>query len=191
MSNYLQKEELLKLGLGSCGSNVRISKDAKIYNSSKVHLASNIRIDDFCILSAGSEGIHVKSFVHIGCYSSLIGEGLIAIGMFANISSRVSIYSSNDDYSGQSMTNPMIPTEYKNLEVSPVLVGEHVIIGSNCTILPGVNIAEGTAIGAHSLVKNSCEAFQIYAGIPARVIKERQKQMKSLACQMIAFPEIE
>ena len=141
---------------------------------------SNIRIDDFCIISAGRGGVIINNYIHLGCYSSLIGAGEIQIGNYSNISSRVSIYSSNDDYSGESLTNPTIPEKYKRLNISPVFIDEHVIIGSNTTILPGVNIERGVAIGAHSFVKESCEEFKIYAGSPVREIGYRSKKILPL-----------
>ena len=108
MSNFLSKTEIEGIGFESYGENLLISRDAKFYNPSKIALESNIRIDDFCILSAGKGGIQIASYVHIACFTSLIGKAPIKVGRFSNLSSRVSIYSSSDDYSGETMTNPMI-----------------------------------------------------------------------------------
>ena len=177
MNNFWNQKELPKLGLGSIGSNVYISKYAQFYNASNIHIKSNVRIDDFCILSAGQGGISINEYVHIGCYSSLIGQGSISISKFANISSRVSIFSSSDDFSGHSLTNPMLDKQYKLLNNEPVIIKKHVIIGTNSTVLPGVIIEEGCAIGAHSLVKESCSPFLIYAGIPVRKIGIRSKKI--------------
>ena len=79
----------------------------------------------------------------------------------------MSIYSSSDDYSGETMTNPMIPDEFKTVDYRPVAIGRHAIIGCGSVILPGVKIGEGCAVGALSLVKEDCENFAIYAGVPA------------------------
>ena len=180
MDNCLSRNELLECSFRSLGNNVKISRDARLYNCNQISLGSNIRIDDFCIISAGRGGVIINNYIHLGCYSSLIGAGEIEIGNYSNISSRVSIYSSNDDYSGESLTNPTIPEDYKRLNISPVYIGEHVIIGSNTTILPGVNIERGVAIGAHSFVKESCEGFKIYAGNPVRKIGHRSKKILQL-----------
>ena len=185
MSSFCNQKELLKLGLGSIGSNVYISKYARFYNASNIHIKSNVRIDDFCILSAGQGGISINEYVHIGCYSSLIGEGSISIAKFANISSRVSIFSSSDDFSGKSLTNPMIDKQYKLLDNKPVIIKKHVIIGTNSTILPGVTLEEGCAIGAHSLVKESCSPFLIYAGVPVRKVGNRAQNLLRLENQFI------
>jgi galactoside O-acetyltransferase len=132
------------------------------------------------VLSAGKGGIEVGSYIHIAVYTSLIGAGKIVLRDFSNISSRVAIYSSNDDYSGNSMTNPMVPDEFTNVNHADVIIGRHVIIGSGSVILPGVNLKEGAAIGALSLVAKDCEAYGIYSGVPARKIKERARDLLKL-----------
>jgi len=164
---FLTSSQILELGFRFCGENVLISEKASIYGASRISLGNHVRIDDFCILSAGEEGIMIGNRVHIACYSSIIGRGAITLGDFANISSRVSIYSSSDDYSGVLMTNPTIPEEFKNTDSRPVVIERHAILGCGSVILPGVTIGEGSAVGALSLVKEDCETFGIYAGIPA------------------------
>ena len=106
------------------------------------------------------------------------------LGDFCNLSSRVSIYSSSDDYSGQTLTNPTVPDEFKNVTHAPVRLGRHVIVGSGSVILPGVSIGQGVAIGALSLVKQDCDEFGIYAGNPARRIKERSRALLELEAKL-------
>lgn len=75
------------------------------------------------------------------------------------------------------MTNPMISERYKDLQKKKVSIDRHVIIGTGCTILPGVKIAEGSAVGSMSLVKKSTEPWTINAGIPAEKKKMRSKKL--------------
>lgn len=159
------------------GRHVKVSRKASFHDASKICLGHHVRIDDFCVLSAGDGGISVGDRVHIAVFSSLIGKGRIDIGDYANVSSRVSIYSSSDDYSGEWMTNPTIPAELTNVRHADVLVGRHVIIGSGSVVLPGVVLEDGVAVGALSLVTTHCAAFGIYAGIPARRISERSRNL--------------
>ncbi|UXZ54260.1 acyltransferase [Halomonas sp. 7T] len=182
---YLNHNELNALGLKEFGNNVLISDKASIYNPSKIKIGSNVRIDDFCILSAGEDGIEIKNYIHIAAYVSLIGAGKIIVDDFCGISSRVSIYSSNDDYSGEFLTNPMVPDQFKNVTSKEVNIGKHVIIGSGSIVLPGVTLEEGVAIGALSLVTTKCEAFGIYAGQPAKRIKERKQCLKKLEKKLL------
>lgn len=177
---FLTEEELKKIGFANIGSNVLISDKASIYNPSKISIGSNVRIDDFCVLSAGEGGIVVGDFVHIAVFALLIGKGKITLDDFSGASSRVSIYSSNDDYTGAFLSNPTVPDEYKNVKVADVYIGRHALIGSGTVVLPGVSIADGVAVGALSLVNKDCEEFKVYSGVPARYLKDRKRDLLNL-----------
>ena len=87
--------------------------------------------------SSLSGPIKIGSHVHIAAYTALYGGGGITLCDFCNLSSRVSIYSVSDDYSGETMTNPTIPEEFKIVDRAPVVLGRHVIVGSGTVVLPG------------------------------------------------------
>lgn len=174
---FLTQEQLVYMGFASLGNNVLISDKASIYGASRINIGNNVRIDDFCVLSAGEGGIKLGNYIHIAVYSSLIGAGQITLEDFCNVSSRVSIYSSNDDYSGGYMTNPMVSSEYTNVKHADVVLGKHVIIGSGSVVLPGITLHEGVAIGALSLVTKDCEAFGVYIGSPTKKIKDRNRDL--------------
>lgn len=177
-TSFYSEEELRQLGLHKYGENVKISRKASLYGVEKMSIGSNVRVDDFCILSGR---ISIGNNVHVAAYSALYGaDAGISIADFANISSRVCVYAVSDDYSGLSMTNPTIPDEYKHVIEEKVCIGKHVIIGSGCTLLPGVNLAEGCALGAMSLCKKSTEPWYIYVGIPAKKLKIRSKTILTL-----------
>lgn len=175
--SFLSQQEIINLGFKKVGSNPKISSKASFYNCENISLGDNVRIDDFCVLSAGEQGIEIGSFIHIAVFSSLIGKEKIIIKDFANISSRVSIYSSNDDYSGSTMTNPTIADEFKNVFHAPVTLEKHVIVGSGSIILPGCHLHLGSAVGALSLVSKDIPEFEIHSGVPARKIKNRKRDL--------------
>jgi galactoside O-acetyltransferase len=180
--SFYSTEELQTLGLASYGKDVRISRKASIYNPGRISIGNHVRIDDFCVLSAGEGGIEIGDYVHIAVYCSLIGAGKIKLNDFCGLSSRVSIYSSNDDYSGAHLTNPTVPSQFTGCEHSDVNIGKHVIIGSGSVVLPGVSLEEGVAIGALSLVSKSCSAFGVYLG--NRRIGERKRDLLELEKQL-------
>lgn len=183
MNNFYSNEELSSLGLMSYGSNVLISRKASIYTPGNISIGNNVRIDDFCILSGK---IQIGNYIHVGAYSALYGgkKGIV-LDDYVGISSRVTIYAVSDDYSGEAMTNPMIPDQYKNLIHGKVFIGRHVIIGSGSVILPGVNIREGSSIGALSLVSADTDEWSINAGIPSRMLKERSRNLLYLEQKLL------
>lgn len=182
--SFYSEEELQTLGLASCGVDVRISRKASIYNPGRISIGNHVRIDDFCVLSAGDGGVEIGDYIHVAVFCSLIGAGKISLRDFCNLSSRVAIYSSNDDYSGEHMTNPMVPSKYTGVAHADVVIGRHAIIGAGTVILPGISLDEGVAVGALSLVTKSCSAFGIYSGVPARRIGERKRDLLELEKQL-------
>lgn len=180
---WLTSEQIAELGFASVGKQVLLSDKASFYGCDRIHLGSHVRIDDFCVLSAGIGGINLENHVHIAVYCSLIGGGNIRIADYSGLSSRVSIYSSNDDYSGRFMSGPAVPSAYTQIIHKDVRLDKHVIVGAGSVILPGVHLEQGVAIGALSLVRKSCAEFGIYFGNPAKRIAERKRDMLELARQ--------
>lgn len=177
------RQELLDMGVQEIGEDVRISTKVSIYSPEQLIIGNHVRIDDFCVLSGK---ICLGDYIHIAVYTAMFGgsDGIV-VEDFANISSRVVIYALSDDYSGNTMTNPMIHEQYKNVDHGRVVVGKHSIIGTASTVMPHVEIGEGCAFGAYSFIKESCAAWGIYAGIPCRYMAERSKALLKLEQQML------
>lgn len=184
MAFYTQ-DELLKIGFKKIGKHVLISNKTSIYNAKNIEIGDNSRIDDYCVLSAGSGGIVIGNYVHIAVFSSIIGNGKVIMEDFSGLSSRVSIYSSSDDYSGNYLTNPTVDKKYTNVISGDVRIGKHVIVGSGCVILPNVNIENYCSVGAMSLINKDFEESKIIAGIPAKVIKNRENKLLELECEFL------
>lgn len=178
MSSFLDRDELEQMGFLSVGERVMISRKASIYGAKNISIGHDVRIDDFCVLSGR---ISIGSYIHVAAFCAFYGgEAGIEVGDFANFSSRISIYAISDDYSGESMTNPMIPDQYKKLEHGKVSIGRHTIIGSGSVVLPGAELGEGCSVGALSMVKKSLPAWSICAGVPAKMIRERSRNALAL-----------
>jgi galactoside O-acetyltransferase len=189
MTSFYSTEELKKMGFKSIGKNVLISKKTSFYGASRISIGSNVRIDDFCVLSTGQGGIEIGNYVHIAVFSSLQGNAKITLEDFSGLSSRVSVYSSTDDYLGYFMTNPTLPEEYTGITSEAVILKKHVIIGCGTVILPGVVINTGASVGALSLVNKDCEEFYIYKGNPAKRLIKRSKKLLELEKEFLATLE--
>ncbi|CDZ81715.1 putative lipopolysaccharide biosynthesis O-acetyl transferase WbbJ [Candidatus Rubidus massiliensis] len=177
MSPNYSHEELETL-LGSVGLNVHIHRSVVFFNPKKIFIGSNVRIDCFCLLSAGEEGIFINNYIHIASSTHLFGSGgKIVLEDYCNLSSRVSLFTASDDYTDGHMTNPMIPDEYKKVDQGSIIIKKHAIIGCGSIILPNVEVNIGAAVGALTLVKKDIEPFLIMGGIPAKHIGERNNRV--------------
>ncbi len=183
--SWLTDKQITEMGFACIGNNVLLSDKASYYNCQNIQIGNNVRVDDFCVLSAGKGGIKIGSYVHIAVYCSIIGNGTVTLSDFSGLSSRVSIYSSSDDYSGASMTNPTLPADFTNVHHANVMIGRHVIIGAGSIVLPGVTLEECVAIGALSLVKKDCQSFGIYMGSPAKRIGDRKRNLLELEAKFV------
>lgn len=157
----------------SIGRNCKISSFARFYNPENIEIGDNVRIDDFCILSAGVGGIKIGSHIHIAVYVSLIGAGRIELHDYSQVAAKCTILSSSDDFSGDYLVGPQLPEEARNVKNLPVTLEKYAVLGCNSVVLPGCTIGENTATGAFTLVRESLHANGLYVGNPVRKIKER------------------
>lgn len=185
----LSQSQIETMGFTKVGDDVSISEHANFYGLNRISIGNHVRIDDFCVISAGDGGIEIGDYVHIATHCLLVGQGRISMADFSGLSSRVSVYSSSDDYSGKYLTNPTVPAQYKEVITEDVIIGRHVIVGSGSVILPGSVLEEGVAVGALSLIRSRCSAFGIYFGSPAKRLRERKRDLLQLEKHLLSSNE--
>lgn len=142
------------------GKNVRIFNFVNAYNctindgtkvGAFVEIQKNVTIGKNCKISSHSficEGVQIEDGV-------FIGHGV----MFTN-----------DIYPRAVNEDGSLQTE-KDWKVIPTFISKRVSIGSNATILAGINIGEGAIIGAGSVVTKDVAPGTIVAGNPARFMR--------------------
>lgn len=172
---FLTEGQLAAIGFKSLGSNVKISDKAAIYNAEKIAIGDNSRIDDFCVLSGR---IIIGRNVHIAVFCNIAGgEKGVELKDFSGLAYGCHVFSQSDDYSGKTMTNPTVPSKFKNETKKKVTIHKHCIVGACSIVLPGVELAEGTSVGAQSMVTKSTLEWSIYFGSPAKKIKNRKRDL--------------
>lgn len=180
---FYSREELERLGFKSLGQNVSISSKASIYWPEQISVGDNSRIDDFCVISGK---VTIGNFVHVTVFCNLAGgEAGILMEDFSTLAYGVQIFTQSDDYSGKTLTNSTVPDKYKCEIKKPVLIKRHAIIGAGSMIFPGITINEGCSVGAMSMVTKDTEPWKIYMGIPARLVRDRSKDLLELERQFL------
>lgn len=109
------------------------------------------------------KNITIGKNVFINACCRFQDQGGITIGDGTLIGHNTTIATLNHDFA---------PHCRANITPMPVFIGKNVWIGSDCTILPGVEIGDGAIIGAGSVVTKNVAANTIVAGNPAKVIKK-------------------
>jgi galactoside O-acetyltransferase len=187
MSSFYSNDELLAIGFRSLGENVKISRKTSFYNVERIEIGNNVRIDDFCIISACSEGfVRIGNRVHIAAYCFIEAPAGMTMEDFSGLAARCTVYGGSDDYGGDYLTNPCVPDEYRKCMAEHVHLEKHVVVGTGSTILPGVKIGIGSAIGSMALVTKSIPEGKIAVGMPAKVVKRRSLVLLDLEKKLIA-----
>ena len=172
MNSFYTVEELDLLGFKAIGDNVLISRKVSFYSIENIALGNHVRIDDFCVLSGN---ITLGSHIHISTYCALYGAFGIEMKDYTGLSPRCTILSATDDFSGDYLISPMVDASKTNVTGGKVLIKSYSQIGAGCVVFPSIQIEEGVAVGAMSLINKNLDEWSVYAGIPVKKIKDRKK----------------
>ncbi len=132
-------------------SGLKIGSGSTIHTGARFYNPANIQI--------GKDTI-------IGENAVLDGRDKLIIGNHVDIASEVMIYNSMHD-----IEDP----EFKAIS-KEVIINDYTFIGPRAIILPGVKIGKGAVVAAGAVVTKEVKEFQIVAGIPAEVIRERKNK---------------
>ncbi len=131
-----------------------IGKNVVIYGGFEIRYPWNISIEDGSI---------------IGDEAKLDGRNGIKIGKNVNLSTGVWIWTEQHD---------LQDSEFKdNSEGGSVIIGDRAWVSSRTTILPGLELGEGCVIAAGAVVTKNVSDYIIVAGIPAKEIGERTRDL--------------
>jgi len=125
-----------------------------VHFTSKVSGPKNIRIGRFVRTSFAMSG---------GCFIQAING--IEIGDHTIFAPHVCIISANHDPENLEL----------HVKEPPIRIGRHCWIGANAVILPAVQLGDRTIVGAGAVVTKSFPADVVLAGVPARIIRQRNK----------------
>ncbi|MDR1896632.1 MAG: acyltransferase [Prevotellaceae bacterium] len=105
------------------------------------------------------------SHINRGCF--LDGRGYITIGNSVSISHKVSLITGGHDKNSPDFAGVFLP----------IIIEDYVWIGVNVSILQGVKIGKGAVVATGAVVTKDVEPYTVVAGIPAKVIGERSKEL--------------
>lgn len=157
------------------GNRVDIGKHCLLTNTKiQVHgdnnqiiIENNVRLMGPCkIIMGGNATLHIKWNAGIRGVEFNLNGANIEVGELCMFSYGVTLRNHDshkilDAHTGEIM-NP----------AKDIVLGRHVWIGQNATILKGCNIGDDSVIGFGSIVTKSCGPGSVMTGIPAKIVKE-------------------
>ena len=186
--------------LGRVGRNVTFGHGIVLRHPHKIRIGDDVHIDDQCVLDAkgaDNRGITIGNGVFIG-RNTIISckNGDIEIDDRANIGFNCEIFSGGHVRLGK---NTLVAAytylvggdhEHQRTDI-PVLdqgrvalgieVDDNVWLGAHVVVSDGARVGRDAIIGAGAVVRGEIPPFQIAAGVPAKVIRDRRADAASSA----------
>jgi dTDP-4-amino-4,6-dideoxy-D-glucose acyltransferase len=172
----LNSAEFDKSLLREVGEDVFISNKVEIRRPHLVSVGSHVAIDSGVYITTEAE---IGDYTHLSPYITVIGgaKSKLVVEDFVTIAAGSRIICGSDKFLGDGFTSVTAPEEYRDrVDFTTVTLKRFAGIGTNVVIMPGVTIAEGSVIGACSLVTKDTEPWTIYTGVPAKAVKLRPKE---------------
>ena len=183
---------LYPLLLGSCGRNVVFGQNVVLRHPHKIHIGSDVVIDDNCLLDAkgsSNRGIRIGDGVFVGRNTILsCKDGDIELADGANLGFNCEVFSASRVLIGRSVlmaayayviggdhdfSDPTAPVLAQARTSLGVVIGDGVWMGAGAKILDGVQVGNDAIIGAAAVVRENVPGRAIAVGIPARVVGTR------------------
>lgn len=143
--SHVQPRSLIKMGQGST-----MAPNVSLQYGNLISIGDHCHIGERCYLWAGPT------------------KGRITIGNFVSFAPEVFVIASNYQ------TKIGTPFRQQPMQEKDIVVGNDVWLGARVILTAGVTIGDGCIVGAGSVVTHDLPPNSIAAGVPARVIKNRE-----------------
>lgn len=187
------RSKLYPLLLGRSGRNVTFGVNVTLRHPHKIDIGDNVVIDDGCSLDAkgtDNRGIQIGSGVFVGRNTILsCKNGDIIVDDHANIGFNSEIFSASRVRLGKStlvaaytylvggdhlFDRVDIPVLEQGRTARGIEVDDNVWLGAHVVVSDGARVGRDAIIGAGAVVIGEIAPFQIAAGVPAKVIRDRR-----------------
>ncbi|MBW4664724.1 MAG: acyltransferase [Chroococcus sp. CMT-3BRIN-NPC107] len=157
------------------GNEAYIARGANIIirgRYSKVTLGNKVKLDIGVIIDSATSNcsISIDENTFIGPYTCIGGPGPIKIGKYCLIAAHSGIIANSHIFS-----DPIEMIRKQGLTREGVVIGDNCWLGYGVKVLDGVTIGEGSVIGAGAVVTKDIPAYSVAVGIPAKVVRSRQR----------------
>jgi len=126
-----------------------IGRNAQVWPSVRIWLPSNLSIGENVMIGPGAE---------------LYNQGRISIGNYCVVSQRAYVCASSHD----------ISDPHFQLVLRPIVITDRCWIAAEAFVGPGVVMAEGSVASARAAIFTDTEAWGVYRGNPAILVKKRR-----------------
>ena len=136
---------------------------ARLYRRLGLRVGKGVTLSGAGTVSGRDVEVGDGTFIGYGFF--LDGDGPVRIGRDCDLAQRVSVHT---------VTHAIGPAKRRagQHEKRPTSIGDGCWIGAGVTILPGVTVGDGCVVAAGSVVTRDCDPNGMYAGVPARRVRD-------------------
>lgn len=131
-----------------------LGPECHIYPGAKIWAPWNLSAEDSVAIADGAE-IYNPAPLHLGSHA-IISQGAYLCG-------------ATHDYDRADF--PLLAYSME--------IGAYAWVCARASVAPGIHLGEGAVLGLGSIATRSLEPWAVYAGVPARRIKDRQRPISS------------
>ena len=132
--------------ISKCGKNLKVSSQVNIHNPESLNIGDNVFIGFNSYLGNGS----------------IVLQDEVTLGPFVTMTAGTHLFKNGS-------------VRFGGYKTGKIIIGKGSWIGAHSTITSGVTIGKGCLIAAGSVVTKDVEDFSVVAGVPAKFIKENNK----------------
>ena len=184
--------------LGAVGRNVTFGHGVVLRHPNKIRIGDDVVVDDLVVLDAKGEnnqGITIGSGVFLGRGTILsCKDGDITLGDHVNIGFHSEIFSGSSvtvgayglfaAYTylvggGHEFDRAGVPVVEQARRSKGIALGENVWLGAGAKVMDGVRIGRDVVVGAGAVVIEDLADGVVAAGVPARVVRQRDEGSSS------------
>lgn len=155
------------------GTGVQIFRGALILRPEVIKIGDNSRIDDFTRVEGG-QGLEIGRHVHISSFCSIFAGGSCRIGDYACMAQGSRILTGSEQL--DAAMSSVAPNEWRHVITTEVVLDHLSFLGANAVVMPGTSLAIGAVVGAGAVVTRPIGPWEVWAGVPARMIGRRDPE---------------
>lgn len=143
------------------------------FSCGSISIGTNCLIHSGSIMATYGGKIILSDQVSINPGTIIYGHGGISIGKMTRIAANCTLIAANHNFNQTDK-----PIMDQGLSTKGIFIDDDVWIGTRCVVLDGVRVGKGSVIAAGAVVTKDVEPYSVVAGVPAKLLKFRQKQME-------------
>lgn len=154
----------MEIGNIQLGDQVEVDPTSSLNN---VIIGNHVRIAKYCSVYGHKDHLlEIGDFSYVGMFSVLNGySDKVTIGKYVSIAQNVNMMTD----SGPNASSLM--QRFYPIKKGPIVIGDHTWIGAGVIIMPDIVIGRCSIIAANSFLNCNVNAYSLYGGNPARLIK--------------------